>query len=280
MKSKILQWLAIILILEVGLVHYFSSQHEFEEAAILGYLFMANFLGALVAAYGIYRQKIWGWGLGFAIAAGSIAGYIWSRTAGLPGLEVEPWLDPWGLVSLVSESLFILLFLLRPWKTSPNVIERSSLPIWQRYLLPSAALICLILVNYSTYQLETVFSVDGHAHELSLEAVKRSPVLSLEEFEEQYGMQVSLVGLSAMDSIVDVRVKVVDSEKADQLLEEHNNALLVGDTLILSPNMHRHTLKQGKPYIVFYPNPQNIVKGGTPVSLVFDDFRLEPITAK
>lgn len=100
--------------------------------------------------------------------------------------------------------------------------------------------------------------------------------MSLKEFEEQYGMQVSLVGVSALDSIVDVRIMVLDTEKADHLLEAHT-ALLVGDTLILPPHMHRHTLKQGLPYIVFYPNPQNIVKSGTSVSLVFDDIRLEPI---
>lgn len=87
MKVKMLRGLAIFLIIEVGLVHYFSSQHEFEEAWILGYLFMANFLGAFVAAYGIYRRKNWGWALGLLISAGSILAYIWSRTSGLPGLR-------------------------------------------------------------------------------------------------------------------------------------------------------------------------------------------------
>ena len=56
MKSKMLPWIAIVLILETGLVHYFSAQHEFEAAAFLGYLFMANFLGALLAAS---RIAVW-----------------------------------------------------------------------------------------------------------------------------------------------------------------------------------------------------------------------------
>ena len=43
MKHKTLQILAVILIIEIGLVHYFSAQHEYEEAAVLGYLFVANF---------------------------------------------------------------------------------------------------------------------------------------------------------------------------------------------------------------------------------------------
>ena len=50
MKTKLLRGFAIFLIIEIGLVHYFSSQHEFEEAWILGYLFIANFLGGLLSA--------------------------------------------------------------------------------------------------------------------------------------------------------------------------------------------------------------------------------------
>lgn len=278
MKSKMLQGLAILLIIEIGLVHYFSAQHEFEEAAVLGYLFMANFIGALVAAYGIYRQKMWGWWLGFAIAAGSLAGYIWSRTAGLPGLQAEAWIFPWGLTSLIVESLFILLAFLRPWRGGQSGQTPASLPVSLRYLLPTAALLVLFLVNYPTYRWDAVFD-DGHEHDFSVEEVLKSPEMSLKEFEEKYGMQVSLVAVTALDSIVDVRIKILDIDKANQLLEEHS-ALIVNDTLILSPHMHRHALKEGKPILTFYPNPQLIVKSGTPVSLVFDGFRLEPIMAQ
>jgi hypothetical protein len=278
MKSKILPGLAILLIIEIGLVHYFSAQHGFEEAAILGYLFMANFIGALLAAYGIYRQKMWGWGLGFAIAAGSIVGYIWSRTAGLPGLEADAWITPWGLAALIVECLFILLVVLRPWRRDRSGEEPASRPISLRYLLPAAALLALILVNYSTYRWDAVFD-NGHEHEFTAEAVMGTPEMSLKEFEEQYGMQVSLVAVTALDSFVDVRLKILDVNKANQLLEEHT-ALFVNDTLILAPHMHRHALKEGKPILTFYPNPQNIIKSGTPVSLVFEDFRLELVTAQ
>lgn len=239
---------------------------------------MANFLGTLVSAYGIYRRKIWGWLLGFAIATGSLVGYIWSRTAGLPGLEVDAWITPWGLVSLISECLFILLVFLRPWKSNSSEEKSVRLPNLLRYLLPAAALMILTFVNYPTYRWDSVFD-NGHQHEFSIEDVIDSPELSLKEFEEQYGVQVSLVALSMMDSIVDVRLKVVDVDKANQLLDEHS-ALLVNDTLILAPHMHRHTLKEDLPVIVFYPNSQSVVKSGTPVSLVFDDFRLELVTAQ
>jgi hypothetical protein len=280
MKFKILTWLAIILILEVGIVHYFTAQHEFEEAAILGYLFMANFLAALVAAYGIYRRKAWGWGLGLLIAAGSLVGYIWSRTSGLPGLEAEAWLSAWGVTSLVSESLFCLLVLFRPWRTGPADTQPvvSSNGSW-RYLLPAAGLIALILVNYSTIRLDALFPAEGHEHSFSLSEVQREPVISVAEFEQQYGMQVSLVAVTALNSIIDVRLKVVDLEKAQPLLDGHT-ALLVGDTLILPPHQHGHTVKEGIPYIVFYPNQRNIVSSGSTLSLVFENMRLEPVTVQ
>jgi hypothetical protein len=78
-----------------------------EEATYLGLLFLANFGGAVVAAIGIYRGNKWGWGLGALLAGGAFAGYVISRTLGLPGMPVEVWLEPLGVLSLLVEGLFI-----------------------------------------------------------------------------------------------------------------------------------------------------------------------------
>jgi hypothetical protein len=282
MKSKLLHILAIILILEVGLVHYFTAQHEFEEAALLGYLFMANFLGALLAAYGIYRRQAWGWWLGLGIALGSLVGYVWSRTAGLPGLEVEAWISPWGGMSLISEALFSLLAVLHLRRPAPVEVAETPAATSRRmgrYLLPAAGLALLSLLNVTTFRLETLFPEEEHAHVFSLSEVRRQPVLSQAEFEQRYGLQLSLVAVSSMDSIVDVRLKILDLDKAATLLDEHS-ALLVGNTLILAPHQHRHVLKEGKAFIAFYPNLKGSVASGTPVSLVFENMRLEPILAR
>jgi hypothetical protein len=98
MKPGLLRWLGIFLILETGLLHLMTAQVEYEEAAYLGYLFAANFFGALAAAFGIHHKQFWGWMLGFVIAAGSVAGYTWSRTLGMPGMEVEEWFTPYGVL--------------------------------------------------------------------------------------------------------------------------------------------------------------------------------------
>jgi hypothetical protein len=278
MRSKILQGLAIILIIEVGLVHYFSSQHEFEEAWILGYLFIGNFLGAFVAAYGIYRSKTWGWALGFFISAGSLAAYIWSRTTGLPSLTPEEWLYPWGVTSVISEGLFCILIPLHFWWARQVDIEPTGgTNVW-RYVLPVAGLIPLILVNYYTYQWDANYPELDHEHVFFLWQVRLQPEISSKTLEDQYGLQVSRVAVSVMDSVVDVRIRVLDSEKAEQLLEDEHFALLVGDTLIPAPHIHRHMF-DNRTIIVLFPNMEKIVKNGTPVSLVFEKLWVEPVSA-
>jgi hypothetical protein len=84
---------------------------ELEEATYLGLLFVANVGGAVVAAIGIYRNYRWGWGLGALVAGGAFAGYVISRTIGLPGMPVEDWLQLLGVLSLLVEGLFIGLWL-------------------------------------------------------------------------------------------------------------------------------------------------------------------------
>ena len=282
MKFKILRVIAILLMIEIGLVHFFSAQHEFEEAWILGYLFVANFFGALLAAYGIYRRKTWGWVLGFLISAGSLVAYVWSRTTGLPGLRAEEWISPWGVASLITEGLFCLFVLLKVWwakSSDPEQMVRQPANTW-RYLLPVAGLLALVLVNFSVYQMDASFPEDEHEHVFFLWQVRLQPEITLKSFEEQYGVQVSLLAVSALDSIVDVRLKILDPEKADQLFEDPHTALLVGDTLIPAPHMHRLEMKAGKPLILFYPNLHSIVNSGTPVSIVFEKFRVEPVAAK
>jgi uncharacterized membrane protein YfcA len=102
----------ISLIVVVGLIHLINSPGDLEEGSYTGLLYLANFVGALAAAVGIYRGKRWGWVLGWLVAGGAFAGYVISRTVGLPGLPVETeWLEPLGVLSLVAEGLFIGLYL-------------------------------------------------------------------------------------------------------------------------------------------------------------------------
>jgi uncharacterized membrane protein YfcA len=119
----------ISLIVVVGLIHLINSPEDLEEGSYTGLLYLANFFGALASAIGIYRGRSWGWALGFVVAAGAFAGYVISRTVGLPGLPVETeWLEPLGVLSLLVEGLFVGVFLAifaRP-KEERSVVEARS----------------------------------------------------------------------------------------------------------------------------------------------------------
>ncbi|MGD0336554.1 MAG: hypothetical protein ABSB18_05575 [Candidatus Omnitrophota bacterium] len=113
--GKMLFWAGVVLILSTGLIHLLDAPDSFHDALYKGWLFYANGIGALVAAYGIYRGRLWGWGLGFFIVAASFISYCLSRTVGLPQIPAEPeaWFEPLGVASLIAEGLFVLVFILK-----------------------------------------------------------------------------------------------------------------------------------------------------------------------
>lgn len=112
-RTNLLIWVGIILIVLTGLIHFVDAPDSFDEATYKGVLFLANGAGALLAAAGIWAGKRWGWTLGLLVAVGALAGYVASRTVGMPGIPAEPdaWFEPLGIASLVAEGLFSLVAL-------------------------------------------------------------------------------------------------------------------------------------------------------------------------
>jgi hypothetical protein len=85
-----------------------------------------------------------------------------------------------------------------------------------------------------------------------------------------------------MGSIVDVRMKIMDPNKAHALLQNQAALLVDQQALILAPHMHSHggtRLKAGKVFVVFFPT-QQIIQPGSDVSLVFGNLRVEPVRVK
>jgi hypothetical protein len=101
------------LILVSGLIHLILSPEHFEEATYLGWLFLADFAGAAVAAWGIYRGQRWGWVLGAVLALGAFVAYFIDGTVGLPGAEGHHFLEPVGVVAKAVEGLFLVLCALK-----------------------------------------------------------------------------------------------------------------------------------------------------------------------
>ena len=103
--------IALSLLLVAGIVHIIDAPDAYEEATYKGLLFIANGIGAVIAAYGIWKHQRWGWLLGLLVAVGSLAGYVASRTVGLPQIPAEPdaWLEPLGLISMLTEGAFLAI---------------------------------------------------------------------------------------------------------------------------------------------------------------------------
>jgi hypothetical protein len=116
LAPKVLTWAGAYIISFVGLIHLLVSDEHFEAANYLGWLFLANFAGAVVAAIGIYWGGYrWGWLLGDAVAGGAFVLYVVSRVIGLPSFHPEgvwEWVRMDGLFSLGLEGLFMTLSLL------------------------------------------------------------------------------------------------------------------------------------------------------------------------
>ena len=111
---RILKLMAILLVIAVGVIHLIGASPHYRVAPYIGVSFVANFIAALVAAVGLYRDALWGWLLGVLVAGGALVMYVISRSVGLPGYEhaVGRWFGPLAVLSLVVEALFIAVFLL------------------------------------------------------------------------------------------------------------------------------------------------------------------------
>ena len=278
MKPTFLHWLGIILILEIGLLHIMTAQTEYDEAAYMGYLFAANFFGSIIAALGIYRKQSWAWWLGLVIAIGSITGYSWSRTVGMPGMATEEWIVPYGVVANIVEVLFVLVFFLRLRALSEPASGFSTFSMSPTIL----GAVFLIGVSFLTYQWDANVTASYGMHVVSLEQVLEAPEISLARFQDQYGVQVVLVATSMTGSIVDVRLKVLDPQKAAVLIK-NQAALLVVDTrqLVIAPHQHTHSrLKKDKIHFIYFSTQHKTIVPGTKVSLVFGLIRVEPVVVK
>ena len=111
--------------------------------------------------------------------------------------------------------------------------------------------------------------------------------LSLNALEAQYGLRVNQVAVTAAGGLVDVRLKVLDAEKAKQLLKDAASypALMVAgsDAILTAPEESKAQelkLENGGMIMLLFPNTRNAVKPGANVAVLFGDIRLEPVVTK
>ena len=110
--------------------------------------------------------------------------------------------------------------------------------------------------------------------------------ISQSTLEAKYGIRVSLVAVTGAGGFVDLRLKMVDGDKAKLLLADAKNfpSLLSerGVALHAPDDTKSQTIEfiSGGNLFIMYPNAGNAVTQGSPVTIVFGDTALEPINAK
>jgi len=110
--------------------------------------------------------------------------------------------------------------------------------------------------------------------------------ISQSVLEEKYGLRVNLVAVTAAGGLVDLRLKVLDGEKAKLLLADEKNfpTLFLENGMILNAPADIKSQKieftSGGIIFIIYPNSGNVVKPGSPVTIILGESALEPINVR
>lgn len=117
----------------------------------------------------------------------------------------------------------------------------------------------------------------------SLTAVE---TISAQELEEQHGLRVRLIAVTAGGGMIDFRLKILDAEKAQHFLQDPANLprLIAAETgtALMAPQGIGDDIQWEKDGILFFlvPNSGGAIKPGAPVAVEFGNVRLEPVLAK
>jgi hypothetical protein len=101
-------------LLGIALIHVIDLPGKFEEGAYLGVGFIGLIIAAVLLAERLIRRGGRGvWTFAALLSGAIIAGYVISRTVGLPGAadDIGNWLEPLGVASLFVEGVIVLLSL-------------------------------------------------------------------------------------------------------------------------------------------------------------------------
>jgi hypothetical protein len=113
-------------------------------------------------------------------------------------------------------------------------------------------------------------------------------LLSEQALAEKYGVQVNLIAVTAAGGLVDLRLKILDAEKARLLLQESSDVpkLRIGEdeALLIGPedaaDQILSSLEDDAPLFLMYPNVAGVLEPGKLVTVQFGEIWLEPVPAQ
>jgi hypothetical protein len=99
-----------VALLAVALVHVLDLPGKWEETRWMAYGYGLLVVSCLVVAEWLLRGSRLVWAGAVAVAIGPMAGFVLTRTTGLPGAtdDIGNWSEPLGLASLFVEGLVVL----------------------------------------------------------------------------------------------------------------------------------------------------------------------------
>jgi len=144
-----------------------------------------------------------------------------------------------------------------------------------KYLIPTILMAVVLLAGFLSYRAQS------KPNAIVFTTISQSAL------EEQYGIRVNLVAVTAAGGLVDVRFKFIDGEKAKLLLQDPANfptLQVFGSQVVLSASEEGRpeeiTFQDHANLFLLYPNAAGIVKPGTPVIIRFGSTQVEAIPAK
>lgn len=107
--------------------------------------------------------------------------------------------------------------------------------------------------------------------------------VSRSEMAAREGVDVNLVAVTAAGGLIELRLQVVDPDKAYDVIHETDQRPVIvseetGETLTMAAPSHHHgELELGGQYFFLLANAHSAVRAGTDVTLVIGDSRLEHV---
>jgi hypothetical protein len=163
--------------------------------------------------------------------------------------------------------------------TQPDVITELPETRSRRPRFIAIGLVVLLLVGGATAK--ALWS-EGETDFLA-----GTTAVTAEGMAAQYGINVTLIGVTAAGGLIDFRYQVVDPVKADPIVHELDllPKLIVEDsgtalTFSSLPHGHNDELELGGSYFFLMGNTNNAIHPGSLVTVVIGEYRLEHLVAQ
>lgn len=153
-----------------------------------------------------------------------------------------------------------------------------------------ARLVCLMLLAAAAAGCAT-----AHRQQLAAEPATEPADDSVTRSEtvERFGIEITSIRRSAADSILDVRYKIADEEKAAFMMDRTKDAFLLDQKsgkVVAVPNTSRigplrTTMRFGKPtagrtYYILFGNPEQMIGQGNKVTLIVGDMKVRDLVVE